>query len=355
MNDIIDLQLNYPVLEGQEKQLKSAMTQALSEIHEILPICEPGGNPADREVGAKWLSQPGYTVSSQNLFIGTGGHNALINAILSASLTNKAIATDELTYSNVKSIAKLFGLRLIPCPMDADGMDPSALAVACETAGVAAVYLMPTVHNPLGTVMPLRRREEIIAVARDKDLVIIEDDAYGFLEDAIIPNFFHVAPERSFYIYSFSKPLARAIKTSYLLAPDRYSEKVTESFRLTGSTPATLSIITLNKLIASGAVSALIAAKRQEGNFRQQQARLLLSDYDITGHRNGWHFWISLPSAKQSADVSNALLKRGVLVVPSSSFAVHETAHRPGIRVAMGNEIDFDRVVKGIMMLKEAL
>jgi DNA-binding transcriptional MocR family regulator len=355
MNNMIDLQLNYPVLDGHEALLKSTMVQALSEIDEIIPICKTGGELADREVGAKWLSQPGYAVVSKNVFIGIGGHNALMIAILSADLKNKVIASDELTYSNFKPIAKLMGLRIIPCFGDTDGMTPSALVEACEAFGVEAVYLMPTVNNPLGSVMPLKRREEIIAVARKKDLVIIEDDAYGFLEDDFIPSFFHLAPERTFYIYSFSKPLAQAIKTSYLLAPDQYAEKVIDALRLTGSTPSTLSLRIVNKLIASGTLHSIIAAKRQEGNFRQQQARLLLRDYEVTGHKNGWHFWIPLPPNIDSANLSHVLFDRGVLVVSSDKFAIHEGNHEQGIRVAMGAEIDFGRVIKGITILKEEL
>ncbi|WP_188932088.1 aminotransferase-like domain-containing protein [Puia dinghuensis] len=352
---MIDLQLNYPVLDGHEELLKSTMVQALSEIDEIIPICKTGGELADREVGAKWLSQPGYAVAWKNVFIGMGGHNALVTAILSANLNNKVMATDELTYSNFKAIARLMGLKIIPCVGDADGMTPSALAKACETFGVEAVYLMPTVNNPLGSVMPLRRREEIIAVARENHLVIIEDDAYGFLEDVIIPSFFHLAPERSFYIYSFSKPLAQAIKTSYLLAPDRYAERVIDSLRLTGSTPSALSTLTLNKLIARGALQSIIAAKRQEGNFRQQQARRLLNNYEVIGHKNGWHFWIPLPPNINSANLSHLLFDRGVLVVSSDKFAIHEVSHEQGIRVAMGAELDFDSVIKGITILKEEL
>lgn len=355
MNKTIDLQLNYPIVDGLGKLLKSTMEQALSDMADPIPVCKAGGDEEDRAVGAKWLSQPDYPLTFKNVFIGTGGHNSLITALLSARLINKVIATDEFTYSNFKSIAELLGLKIIPCAADEQGMMPSSLAEACKTAAVDAVYLMPTIHNPLGTVMPLPRREEIIAVARNKNLLIIEDDAYGFLADDILPSFFHLAPERSFYIYSFSKPLAQGIKTSYLLAPDLYAEQVIETSRLTGSTASTLLVATLRKLITSGALRSVIDAKKTEGSLRQWKATSLLSDYKVLGHKNGWHFWIPLPPSVQSARLGNILLERGVAVVSSNKFAVDETNHTQGIRVALGGEPDFDRVLEGIGIIREAL
>ena len=187
---------------------------------------------------------------------------------------------EEFTYSNFKTIAKLFGITLIPCPVDIYGLKANTFSEICLKNNPDALYIMPTLNNPLGTVMPLERRNEIVSVARKNDLLIIEDDAYGFLEETSLPNFFHLAPERSFYIHSFSKSFARGIKTSYLLAPRRLSENTIEVLRLSASNPSPLFSLALNDIIESGRLKSLIKEKQKEGNFRQQKANSLLSDYE---------------------------------------------------------------------------
>jgi DNA-binding transcriptional MocR family regulator len=59
-------------------------------------------------------------------------------------------------------------------------MRADALATVIAKEQPQAVYLMPTLNNPTGVVMPLERRLELVEVCRAHDLVIIDDDAYGF-------------------------------------------------------------------------------------------------------------------------------------------------------------------------------
>jgi DNA-binding transcriptional MocR family regulator len=98
--------------------------------------------------------------------------------------------------------------------------------VLASGENVKAVYLTPTVHNPLGTVMHPARRHALANVIRRRSLWLIEDAAYRFLEpDAPVPISWLV-PERSFYIYSFTKPVALGLKVSYLAVPGSVSDGI---------------------------------------------------------------------------------------------------------------------------------
>jgi DNA-binding transcriptional MocR family regulator len=125
-------------------------------------------------------------------------------------LANKTVVVEGLTYSNFLAIAAMLNIKLLPCPADTLGIKPDALREiltkhrAQHGRGPEALYIMATINNPTGTVLPTDRRQDIVSIARMMDMLIIEDDAYGFLEAESLPNFFHLAPERSFYVYSFS-------------------------------------------------------------------------------------------------------------------------------------------------------
>ncbi|MXV50729.1 aminotransferase class I/II-fold pyridoxal phosphate-dependent enzyme [Pedobacter sp. HMF7647] len=351
----IDLRFNYPILENQNAEFQELLKETLGNPLQLLSTDPTGGSYRDKEVGAKWLSQPGFPVNPDDVYLGGGGHHACIVAILAAKLQNKTIAVEEFTYSNFKSAAALLNLKLVPCKVDEFGLIPASLSEICLSNNIDALFTMATVSNPLGTVLPIERRREIVSIARENNLIIIEDDAYGFLEDQLLPNFFHLAPERSFYVYSFSKPYAQGIKTSYLLAPENYSQQVTDTLRLTSSNSSPLLSNVLNNLIESGQMSRVIREKQIGGAERQASVKTLLNGYNFSGHKNGWHVWLKLPDQIKSSELNSRLEKEGVLIVPSVGFSADTPVYEGAIRIALGGESDFSRVAEGIEIIKKLI
>lgn len=344
----IDLQLNYPLLPGQEEEFSALLRSAAGEIENLSALIPTGGRPVDKEIAAQWLSMDGYAVAPQHVYLGAGGHHGCIVSLLAAGLVGKTVVAEESTYSNFKTIAGLLAIRLIPCAADALGLKPAAIREICVRDKPDALYIMATINNPTGTVLPLDRRQEVVEIARAHGLLIIEDDAYGFLEEEPLPNFFHLAPERSFYIYSFSKPLAQGIKISYILAPAAFDGMMEKSLDLTVTNVPELYAQLLNTYISSGRLAALIRGKRQEGHRRQERARVLLHDQVVLGHVNGWHVWLSLPEKMKATELSEQLAEAGVLVSPSAGYSFVAVPYEGAIRIALGGERDFARVEEGI-------
>ncbi len=355
MKQPIELRFNYPLLEDQESAFRSALTTAIGLSDTLVSLAPAGGRLKDREMVAAWLSGEGYSVNPGDVYAGGGGHHSCFTALLAAGLPNKTIAVEEYTYSNFKSMARLLHITLVPCLIDGSGLVPGSLKEVCKNNMIDALYIQPTLNNPVGTVMPLERRNEIVSIAREHELVIIEDDAYGFLEETFIPNFYHLAPERSFYVYSFSKPLAQGIKTSYLLAPSIYGPKVIDALRLTGTNPSLLFSNALNTMMENGTLKKLIRAKQEEGFVRQQQMKHLLEGYQFSAHKNGWHLWLLLPDHVKSSRLDQMLIQKDVLIMPSVSFSVSDNPFEGAIRIALGGEKDFKRVQEGIEIVREQI
>ena len=72
----------------------------------------------------------------------------------------------------------------------------------------------------------MERREAIVAVARQFELTIIEDDAYGYMEPDAAAGYRVLAPERTFYVRGLSKAYAPATRTGFLVAPERYKSSI---------------------------------------------------------------------------------------------------------------------------------
>ncbi|MFK9842418.1 aminotransferase class I/II-fold pyridoxal phosphate-dependent enzyme, partial [Escherichia coli] len=87
------------------------------------------------------------------------------------------VAVDALTYSGFKILAALYHLELAAITCRPEGPDLRALQTLCQQRRVRAVYTMPTLHNPLGWVLNTGQRQALADLARQHDLLIIEDAA----------------------------------------------------------------------------------------------------------------------------------------------------------------------------------
>src|SRR5580658_1340270 len=150
---VIDFQFNYPLLGTEAALIATALRKHSAEQVARQSETTFAGTAKHREVAASYLSRKDFTVPASRVLLCAGGHAGIAIALASASLEGAAIAVDALTYPHFRAMAEERGIKLIGCAGDNDGMLPQALAEAVGTHGVKAVYLMPTVHNPLGTVM----------------------------------------------------------------------------------------------------------------------------------------------------------------------------------------------------------
>lgn len=352
---MISLSSNYPVLADQQTVFKPITDRHCARYNEWFTIKPAAGNPEDRQLAAEWISRSGPAIGEERIYMAISGHQAIIVTLLAASLQGAAIAVDEFTYSNFLTIARLLNIQLIGCKTDEKGMLPSALEAASTQHNIRGIYIMPTINNPTGVVMPLERRLELIDIARKYGQIIIDDDAYGFLDDNPPANFAQLAPDLGWYIYSLSKPLAPDVKVAFIAAPEQYREQIIMMLKLTSSNPSTFFTSFVSAAISSGELEKLIRRKRIEGKSRQLKTREVLSGYEVYGHENGFHCWLKLPGGVTAAVLYASLLKKGVEVMPGTIFAAPGADVGEYIRIAMGAERDMNRVIQGLEIIRKQL
>jgi DNA-binding transcriptional MocR family regulator len=351
---MLDFQLNYPQL-GSEGALLEEFLHALAP-EERIALLQPRpatGLPADREAAAQYLTQLGLPVSADRVFLVSGGHHAVTLLLIATALEGQPIAVDERTYSNFITLAAHHRSPLLPCAMDADGMLPDALLHAIQD-GARAVYLMPTVHNPLGTVMPVSRRRELAAIASQAAVWIFEDDAYAFLEPLPPPPVAAFAPEQGCYIDSFSKPFSPVLKTAMLAVPAALAPKIESTALLSSSGTPLLFSAFARHLIVSGQLAAIISAKRAEAARRQALARTFLPACRITAHPNSYHLWIE-PAPITADDLVTRAQQRGIAISSGHSYTPAQATAPNAVRIALAGESDPARLEQGLRILQDCL
>ena len=129
-----------------------------------------------------------------------GAQQALAICLAAIAGRHETILVEELTYCGLLDAASLLHLRPKAVAMDAHGLRPDALDRQCRATGAKLLVLVPTFQNPTTAVMPEARRRDLVQVARRHDLIVVEDDVYGYLPEPRPPAIATLAPERTIYL-----------------------------------------------------------------------------------------------------------------------------------------------------------
>lgn len=339
--DVADRSMNQPpdlpadVIESMKRTAESAM-QGFPQILRYQP---EGGDARDKGAAIHWLSRRGIVLEEHSLQITSGAHAAL-TAVLSAELSGGgSIACEQITYPGLFAIAKLCGRPIQGIPGDEEGILPDELAKSIERHQIRVIYLNPTFRNPTTETMPLSRRLEIVEVARQYDLPIVEDDAYGFLPVKPPPAFAMLAPERTYYVGGLAKCLGPGLRIAYLLVPKRTDRhEVAQHLRAVSvmASPITTAIAT--HWIECGLADRIVAGNRSETKRRIQ---LLKQAIPLRYRKTAdycFHAWIEVPKKANRTQIINLLRGHGMGAMPAEDFCTEPTAPK-ALRICVGGPV----------------
>jgi DNA-binding transcriptional MocR family regulator len=335
---IIDLNFNYPSLPGQAELLRTALRQLASsgDLESLLRYQPHAGRMHERASVARHLAGRGVCVDASQVLLVSGAQHGLAITLMALLSPGDVIAADTLTYSGFKVLAQALHLEVLAIPMGQGGPDLDALELLCRTRPVRAIYTMPTLHNPLGWVMPLQERERLVAVARKHDLHIIEDAAYAYLVDHAPAPLAALAPERTIYVSGISKSVATGLRVGFVAAPLQSVANLERTIRATTwNTPGILTAL-VTSWLDDGTVARLEAEKRLDAQARQVVAAQTLGAMGQVGHPSSYFLWVPLSDDARADQIAAALLREGISVSTAEPFCT--SVHIPhAIRLALGS------------------
>lgn len=336
--DMVDLSFNYPSLPGQAELLRAALRQLASagDLESLLRYQPHGGRPAERASVARYLARRGLSAAEHQIMLVDGAQHGLATTTMALLQPGDLVAADALTYPGFKLLAEANRLELAALPATAHGPDLDALDALCRRRRVRALYAMPTLHNPLGWVMDLQRRQELVALARRHGLLIIEDAAYAFLAEDAPASLAMLAPETTVHVSGFSKNIATGLRVGYVVAPPEWSGKIERAIRATTwNTPGVMTAIACGWL-DDGTVDRLEAEKRQDAKARQAIAAEVLGRLQPIRHPSSYFVWLPLPEETRADQVAMALMRERISVSTAEPFATAKPVPH-AIRLALGS------------------
>jgi DNA-binding transcriptional MocR family regulator len=336
--DVADLNFNYPSLPGQADLLRRALRDlaAAGDLESLLRYQPHGGRPHERASAARYLARNGVPVHAEQVLLVNGSQHGLAVTAMALLQPGDVVAVDAVTYPGFKVLANTLRVELAPLPVDGEGTDLDALERLCAGRRISAVYSMPTLHNPLGSVTTAGHRARLVGIARRHELLVIEDAAYAYLADHPPPPLAALAPELTVHVTGLSKSVATGLRVGFVVAPAGLVPSLERAIRATTwNTPAVMTAIAC-RWLDDGTVDRLEAAKRSDARARQSIARHALAGLPMIGHPTSYFLWLPLPEDVRADRVVSALLTERVSVSTAEPFAT--SAHVPhAIRLALGS------------------
>jgi DNA-binding transcriptional MocR family regulator len=239
----------------------------------------------------------------------------------------RRVGVEAPTYDRPLKILGGLGAELLAIPQDDQGLDVDALErVLDEGEPPAFLYTIPTFQNPSGRTLPTPRRRRLVELARERDLLVLEDDPYGLVrfQGEPPPTLFELdGGERIAYSSSFSKTIAPGIRVGYLILPDELAGKIEALAVSTYISPGFLSQATVWEFVRRGNFEPnLERVRKLIGARRDAMLAALERDFPAEARwsrpEGGYFLWLDLPV--DGGELLAEATARGVTFVKGSDF-----------------------------------
>ncbi|MCC6791133.1 MAG: PLP-dependent aminotransferase family protein [Thermomicrobiales bacterium] len=250
------------------------------------------------------------------------------------------VAVEEPGYPTAHRVFRAAGATLLPVPVDGDGLQVDRLD---DVTGAKLLYVTPSHQFPTGGVLPLARRRALLAWARQRGTLIVEDDYDSEFRYGQRPVEALAALDGSFpgpgsvaYVGTFSKVLYPSLRLGYLVLPVDLVERVMAAKDVADRHPSTLDQATLAAFIDDGQFERHLARMRRVYASRLAALEAALTHWfgdrvvrDPAATAAGLHLLVQFDVPYGEAEMVARAAAAGVLVDPASpSYLVPPS--RPG-------------------------
>ncbi len=315
-----------------------------------------------RQFLADSMSRYMKQVEAENILIVNGSQQGLelIGKIFIDPGTK--IVCSRPTYLGALQAWTSYQAQYISVPLDEQGMCVDEIPAILQSGdSPRIVYVLPNFHNPAGTTLPLERRERLVEVAREHDLIIVEDDPYRELryEGEDIPPVFHLAPERTIYLSTFSKTLAPGIRLAWVAAAKPAFSKLIEAKQAADLHTGTFVQMVANRICQTGTLRKHV--KRLVEVYRNRRNVMLdaLEEHwpkeaSWTSPHGGLFLWAQAPTSIDTRDFLETAVTAKVAYVPGFAFFPYEKGGEHAMRLNFSNASE-EMINEGIFRLGRAM
>ncbi|MCO5193955.1 MAG: PLP-dependent aminotransferase family protein [Anaerolineae bacterium] len=293
------------------------------------------------------VAERGITCNADSIFISTGAQQML--DVFTRLFVNPGdlVILEENIYTGMQQALSPFQPHIVTVPTDLQsGINIGRIEqLLSNGARPAFFYVIPDGHNPLGVSMSLDKRYQLVALARQFQIPIIEDDPYGFLnyDGERLPTLRSLEPNWVFYTGSFSKILAPGLRLGWTIAPEWLIPKLTVVKEASDLETSALTQRAVAAYLDTGHLPTHLDLLRTTYRQRRDTMLVALEEHFPANARwtipsGGMFIWVELDDTIDCADfLQLAIEQEQVAFIPGFAFAVKPGLSRNCLRLNFSN------------------
>ena len=295
----------------------------------LQPVPSAGLYPLRLAIAEELARQRGLRVLPEQIVIGAG--TEYFYALLVQFFgRGQRFAIENPCHRTLAQVYTRSGAEVVPVPMDENGIRVSEL----EKSGAQIVHLSPSHHYPTGTIMPITRRQEVLAwMERSSARFLIEDDydsEFRF-SGRPIPTIQSLDTQgRVIYLNTFSKTIAPALRISYMILPQALLRRWKDTMGFYSCAVPSFEQLTLTRFLDGGYFERHVSRMKKhyralcqtllETLSQKETARLCSVRQAVAG----LHFLLEFHTKERGAELEQALEKAGLPAPLLSQFYLHD-------------------------------
>ncbi|RCK70374.1 PLP-dependent aminotransferase family protein [Desertihabitans brevis] len=290
------------------------------------------GEPALREAITEVMRLEGIHAHRDDVTVTVGSQQGLDLITRIFCDPGDVVLAEAPSYVGALGTFRSYQTDVVHVAMDEHGLQPEALRealVGLQVAGrrVKFLYTIPNFQNPAGVTQPLERREEILEVAREHGLMVVEDNPYGLLSFSgePIPAMRSLDADNVLYLGSFSKTFSPGMRVGWVLAPHAVREKLVLAQESATLCPPTFSQFAVTTYLTTCDWQGQVVSFRDMYRIRRDAMLEGLAEFMPAGTTwtrpdGGFFVWLTLPEGLDSQAMLPRAITSRVAYVPGSAF-----------------------------------
>lgn len=360
-HNIIRFRSGIPALDLIPNKAWAKLAHAIwrEAIPSTLGYGDPEGRPELRNALAHYLLKTrGVQCRPEQIVITSGATQAMtLVSKLFLTLADEVVIEDPIT-NDIQTIFKVSGASLYPIPVDEFGMQTSLLPVNRKPK---FVFVTPSHQFPLGGVLPIQRRTQLINYSRENDCYLVEDDYDSEFryEGSPISSLQGLAPERVVYIGSFSKTLSPALRMGYLILPPNLVEKCRGLKWFSDLHTPAIDQLILARFITEGYLEKHISKVKKVYKQRRDICIQCLqttfsNEITIRGHSTGLHLIAEFKNVQFTKDLLESFYEFGVEIYPVEDHTIVKGNYDHCVILGFGH-LTIEEIEEGVARLGKAI
>lgn len=306
-----------------------AIAQALRQVsrgavEDLIDYCPPLGLASLRTQLHKGLGQIGIDAAPEQILTTQGASHALDLLVRTLLKPGDKVLVESPGYYNLYSLLRQHHVDMLEVPRTPQGPDLQVLEALLKQHRPRCLYINSLYQNPTGSSLSPKVAYRLLELAREHDLLIIEDDIYADFQDGAVTRLATLdAEQRVIYLASFSKTLSSSLRVGYLVARAELVARLAELKMVSGLGTSRFTEQVVAQMLGNGSYRKSTARLRLR--LAQHMAKALgqLEAYGwevFTEPYGGMFVWARCPG-RSFAELSREAQACSVLLAPGSAFA----------------------------------